>query len=104
MDFLRKPVSSDKLIEGIQAAIRYDLERLDEDEKKERALDCVKRLTRREHEIMQLLVSGLSNKKIGQKLDISHRTVEVHRSRIMEKMKAASLPELIETARLCDLL
>lgn len=104
LDFLRKPVSSDKLIEGIQAAIRYDLERHEDDAKKEQALECLRRLTRREHEIMQLLVSGMSNKKIGQKLDISHRTVEVHRSRIMEKMKAGSLPELIETARLCDLL
>lgn len=104
LDFLRKPVSSDKLIKGIQAAIRYDLERHQEDEKKEHALDCLKRLTRREREIMQLLVSGMSNKKIGQKLAISHRTVEVHRSRIMEKMKAGSLPELIETARLCDLM
>nr|AQQ74507.1 hypothetical protein [uncultured bacterium] len=104
LDFLRKPVSTDKLLEEIAAAIRHDAERHQEDERKEQALECLSRLTKREREILTLLVSGLSNKKIGQKLEISHRTVEVHRSRIMEKMKASSLPELIESARLCDLL
>jgi FixJ family two-component response regulator len=104
LDFLRKPVSSDKLLEDVNAAIRRDMERHREDAKKEHAMQGVARLTQREREIMLLLVSGMSNKKIGQRLNISHRTVEVHRSRIMEKTKAASLPELIEIARLCDLI
>ena len=104
LDFLRKPVSSDQLLERIDAALRYGHERHDEIARKERALEWLGRLTRREREILVLLVSGMSNKKIGQKLEISHRTVEVHRSRIMEKMQADSLPELIETARLCGLI
>jgi FixJ family two-component response regulator len=103
LDFLRKPVLSDQLLERISAALRYNHEHQDEIAKKEHAIERLERLTRREREILALLVSGMSNKKIGQKLDISHRTVEVHRSRIMEKMSAGSLPELIETARLCDL-
>ena len=48
---------------------------------------------------MDLLVSGMQNKEVGRKLGISFRTVEVHRSRIMEKMAAASILELIEMAR-----
>jgi two-component system response regulator TtrR len=57
------------------------------------------RLTPRERKVMSLLVSGMTNKEVARKLEISFRTVEVHRSRIMEKMAAESILELIEMAR-----
>ena len=56
-------------------------------------------MTPREHKVMSLLILDMRNKEIGKKLDISPRTIEAHRSRIMEKMKAASLLELMEMAR-----
>ena len=57
------------------------------------------RLTPREREILDLIVSGKANKQIARELDISHRTVEVHRSRLMEKLQADSLPELVVMAK-----
>jgi len=61
-------------------------------------------LTPRETDVMTLLVAGAanaSNKTIAKDLDISHRTVDDHRARIMSKMKARSLPELVEMSKIC---
>jgi len=56
------------------------------------------RLTRREREVMELVVQGMPNKRIAEKLDVSVKTVEVHRSRVMRKMEASSLPALVRDA------
>ena len=55
-------------------------------------------LTAREREVLELLVTGHPNKVVAYRLDISPRTVEIHRARVMDKMKAKSLPELVRTA------
>lgn len=58
----------------------------------------LRRLSRREREIMLLMADGLSNKVIGRRLGISHRTVEIHRSRVMDKLATETLPDLLRTA------
>ena len=60
------------------------------------------RLTAREREVMQLIVSGLRNKDIAQHLGICIRTVELHRSRVMNKMETDSLPHLVQMVYLCS--
>lgn len=104
VDFLRKPVSGEELLRCVNLALVEDAKRLLEDERRSSLMERVRRLTPREKEVMSLLASGMSNKEIGLKLNISHRTVEVHRSRIMEKMKAESFPKLIDMARACEIL
>lgn len=104
VDFLKKPVSGEALLRCVNLALVEDARRLLEAERRSSLMERVHRLTPRESEVMALLASGMSNKEVGLKLNISHRTVEVHRSRIMEKMKADSFPKLIDMARACDMI
>jgi len=99
VDFLEKPSNDVEILGCVHAAMAYEAKRR---KIKRRALkfkNRFERLTPRERHVMSLLVSDMSNKDVGRELGVSHRTIEVHRSRIMEKMKAASLLELIEMAR-----
>ena len=83
----------------VRVAMAHEAKRRTEER---RSLKLKKRftsLTPSEHKVMSLLILDMRNKEIGKKLNISHRTVEVHRSRVMEKMKAESLLELMEMAR-----
>ena len=98
-DFLSKPVSSAALLASVQGALN-ESERLNS-----RIGDTVDAgvrlasLTEREQDVLRLAVEGLANKVIARELGISHRTVEIHKSRIMQKTGATSLLEL---ARLYD--
>ena len=56
-----------------------------------------------EQEILAFIVEGISNKDLAERLQISNRTIEVHRSRIMRKMQAENLPDLVRMAALCDI-
>lgn len=93
-DFLTKPVDAGQLIDRIRAALarsRAD----DEREASRRLLRArLESLTRREQDVLKLAVAGHPNKEIASMLGISHRTVEVHRSHILEKTGANSLLEL----------
>ena len=60
-------------------------------------------LTPREQQVMNLMVEGKMNKEIASNLDVSIRTVEVHRSKVMQKMEVQSLPELVRVADLCNI-
>ncbi len=100
VDFLTKPVSSKLLIERIQTVLEQEVRKYEDAVLADQAL-CrrLNGLTSRESEVMSLVVAGHSNKEIARQLGISHRTVEVHRARVMEKTGATSLLEL---ARLCE--
>ncbi len=98
MDFIQKPFNGEKLLQRIQEAIEYDQLRRN-DSSDYRALSArMARLTPRERQIMDLIVGGKTNKVIAIDLNISERTVEQHRARIMKKMQVKSLAELVHTA------
>ena len=103
MDFIEKPFSNEVLLANIQEAFR----KLEAQEKERRRKQAISRryetLTPREREILAFIVEGTSNKDLAEQLQISNRTIEVHRSRIMHKMQAASLPELVRMAAICDI-
>jgi len=101
VDFLEKPASDAEILGRIHAAMAHEAKRRTEDLRRMKLKKRFERLTPRERKVMSLLVSNLSNKDVGRKLGISPRTVEVHRSRIMEKMVAKSILELIDMAREC---
>jgi FixJ family two-component response regulator len=98
VDFLTKPFSAADLMRAVHAAIAQDRE-----ERRKRAelaelLQRLSRLTPREREVLPLLVSGLLNKQVAVELCISEVTVQIHRGKIMQKMKADSLADLVRMA------
>jgi RNA polymerase sigma factor (sigma-70 family) len=95
IDFLEKPFDDDQLIEAIEAAFRVEDERIAAGEARASVERSLASLTPREREIAQLVASGMRNLAIAERLDISPRTVEVHKARIMEKLGVNGLDELI---------
>ena len=94
-DFSEKPVSQQILLEQIQQAIAKDAARREERAEQQSIAVRLDRLTRRESEVMKLVVEGLSSREIGERLDVSHKTIEAHRAKIMKKMRAESVPHLV---------
>jgi FixJ family two-component response regulator len=98
VDFLTKPFSHDVLLAAIEAAIARS-KSLHEHEAEQKSLqDRYASLSRREQEVMVLVVSGLMNKQVGGKLGISEITVKAHRGQAMRKMKARTLADLVNMA------
>lgn len=97
-DFLEKPVEPKVLVEAIQRAVEHDRQtsahRSDCDDIRRR----YDSLTPREQEVMALVVAGLLNKQVAAELGISEKTIKVHRARVMEKMRAQSLADLVRLA------
>ena len=98
VDFLTKPFDVESLLEAIQRAVAKDVTDLTEESRTAEVLDRVKRLTPREMEIFALVVTGMLNKQIAAELGITEKTVKVHRARVMEKMRAGSVAELVRLA------
>ena len=101
IDFIEKPFNNEDLL----ASIREAFARAD-DSKKDRDLfaecrQCLSSLTPREREVMQHVVDGMSNRGVAELLDVSDRTIEVHRSRAMKKMRVESLPDLVRKCAMC---
>ena len=94
-DFLEKPVSAETLLERINSAFTKNARERSEALIRTSIWERFQHLTPREREVMSLLISGHSNKQMAQRLDISFRTVEVHRRRVYEKTGAVSLANLI---------
>jgi FixJ family two-component response regulator len=101
VDFLEKPVQGAMLIERVKRALNLDEERRRLQGRAQDTLLRHARLSKREKEIMALTVSGLTSKEIAKKLDISPRTVEVHRTHVMHKMGAANVAELVGLSAYC---
>jgi FixJ family two-component response regulator len=100
MDFIQKPFRDQDLIDKIQAALGRDAETRGSLADRERVKARIALLTPREHEVMDLVVEGKPNKVIAADLGLSERTVEIHRARVMTKMVADSLPQLVQMALL----
>ncbi|VAX00954.1 hypothetical protein MNBD_GAMMA22-979 [hydrothermal vent metagenome] len=93
--FLEKPFRDQELLDNIQEALEIDAKYREKDAASKIVREYIESLTQREKEVMQLMVKGDSSKEIAKLCEISVKTVEIHRSRVMEKMQAASLPELV---------
>ncbi len=94
-DFIQKPYRDQDLLDRINQALAWDEEHRSQEDRKRELLERSQSLTPREREGMECVVRGLANKVIAMDLDLSQRTVEIHRARVMEKMHARSLAELV---------
>ena len=98
-DFCEKPFSDNALVDRVEQALALSQERLAVHQQSAGLVSRLDDLTERERDVMRLVVAGLPNKLIADQLDISVRTVEVHRSRVFEKMDVKSAVELANLLR-----
>ena len=98
-DFCEKPFSDNALVDRIEHALALSAERLAERHARRDLRVRLLELTDRERDVMNLVVAGLPNKLIADQLDISVRTVEVHRARVFDKMQVKSAVELANLLR-----
>ena len=98
-DFCEKPFSDNALVDRVEQALALSQERLVARQTQQRLQSRLLELTERERDVMRLVVEGLPNKLIADQLDISVRTVEVHRVRVFDKMEVKSAVELANLMR-----
>jgi two-component system response regulator DctR len=98
-DFCEKPFSDNALVDRVEQALALSQERLAARQTQQRLQSRLLELTERERNVMHLVVEGLPNKLIADQLDISVRTVEVHRARVFDKMEVKSAVELANLMR-----
>lgn len=95
LDVLEKPFSNEKLIAQVKSALAVAAERTAEASRKKKLSQKIESLSDRERDVLRLVVEGYSNRKIAGALAISPRTVDIHRARVMEKLDAGNLAELV---------
>jgi len=95
LDVLEKPFTNERLIALVKSALEIAASRVIEASRREGLLRKLQSLSSRERDVMDLIVEGYSNKKVATALAISPRTVDIHRARVMEKLEAGSLAELV---------
>jgi FixJ family two-component response regulator len=103
VDFLPKPFKPNELFRAIHEALSRDTEELLMESKRQEALSRIEMLTPRELEIMRWVITGMLNKQIAGELNISEKTVKVHRGRVMEKTRTTSVAELVRLAALVNI-
>ncbi len=104
LDFIEKPFDDQVLLHHIDRAIELAKQWHQQQLQRNLLIDRWQTLSKREKQVMGLVVSGLANKAIAEKLQISPKTVEVHRARVMAKMNADSLADLVNQAHNIDAL
>jgi FixJ family two-component response regulator len=102
-EFLTKPLAPEVLLQAIERALARSRVTLDEQVHLQAMRDRHQSLSPREQEVMALVVCGQLNKQVGAQLGISEITVKAHRGRVMRKMRASSLPDLVGMASLLGL-
>jgi RNA polymerase sigma factor (sigma-70 family) len=103
VDFLQKPFKDVELLARVQEAVDRDKHMRQRYVAACHVNDRIDSLTRREREVLDLVLEGMTNKEIANQLGLSHRTVELHRSRVMAKMKAQSIVELVKLTATAEL-
>ncbi len=98
VDFIEKPFNDELLLESIRNALIKDVDQRNVQSRRADIATRLAHLTPREHEVMEMVTSGRANKDIAKTLGVSSKTVEAHRARVMEKMQASSLAELVKMA------
>ncbi|MFQ5953813.1 MAG: response regulator transcription factor [Kiloniellales bacterium] len=102
VDFIEKPFNNELLLDRIQKAVA---ESVDADRIRARRSQIASRiqlLTRRERQVLEMVVAGETNKGVARHLDISEKTVEIHRAKVMEKMQATSLAHLVKMVAILE--
>jgi FixJ family two-component response regulator len=100
--FFTKPFAEDALLSAIREALQQSRAALRQEARLQALRACHASLSRREREVMTLVVSGLLNKQVGHLLGISEITVKAHRGRVMKKMKAKSFADLVNMNLMLD--
>ncbi|MCG6895787.1 MAG: response regulator transcription factor [Thiocapsa sp.] len=95
VDFIEKPFHDEDLLRSIRRALDFDQKHRSNQAVRAAIAARLAELTPREHEVMAMVTEGKSNKDIAASLGVSAKTVEAHRARVMEKMRADSLAELV---------
>ena len=98
VEFIEKPFNDELLLESIRNALSLDMEQRATQSERAEIAARLAQLTPREHEVMEMVTDGKANKEIAQFLGVSAKTVEAHRARVMEKMQADSLADLVKMA------
>ncbi len=101
-DFIQKPYREQQLLEKIERALQLDKENRESLQQRQAILAHLQELTPREMDVLLLMIEGKANKVIAADLDISQRTVEIHRARVMEKLRANSLAHLVRMVMQID--
>ncbi len=95
VDFLQKPFEDQELLDAIHHALEQNRHRIKENAELSQIAQCLHSLTKREHEVLNLVGTGMLNKHIADKLTVSENTIKTHRARIMRKMEVDSVAELV---------
>jgi FixJ family two-component response regulator len=103
VDFLEKPVNDQALLDAVQRALARNRELRAARAEREAVARRVATLTPREREVLALVVAGLPNKLVADRLGASEKTIKVHRARVMEKMRADSLAHLVRLAQVAGI-
>jgi FixJ family two-component response regulator len=99
-DFLTKPFRDQDFLDRVRAAVSDAASNFEDEQKARDVRERYESLTRRETEVMDMVVKGAANKVIAMDLGVSQRTVELHRARVMQKMSVRSLAELVRLSEM----
>jgi len=100
IDFIEKPFNDELLLDAIRNALAVNEKQREKQALRAELAARLATLTPREHEVMEMVTAGKSNKEIASALGVSAKTVEAHRAKVMDKMQASSLAELVRMSML----
>ncbi|MEE8606106.1 MAG: response regulator [Nitrospiraceae bacterium] len=103
VDFIEKPFNNELLLDRIQMAVAESVDADTTRVKQDEIAHRMELLTPREHQVLDIVAAGETNKAIARRLEISEKTVEIHRAKVMEKMQAKSLADLVKMVAMLEL-